>query len=179
MKSNPALPGGSLTSKPTWSNAFGCSATSAFFVLVGRRGPDERFFRRKVERHVNNPMAAFWRGVAGDEPAAGGNGAVVAPCWDERPAAVCPQRLSAAQSLGGRKQPVRGSGTSRSGADRPGNLRQRRQSAVDQRRAQATRAGTRYVAPPGARPRQLLPDRASCRSTWTATRSRPNSSTVC
>ena len=33
MKSNPALPGGSLTSKPMWSNAFGCSATSAFFVL--------------------------------------------------------------------------------------------------------------------------------------------------
>ena len=33
MKSNPAVPGGSLTSKPTWSNTFGCSATSAFFVL--------------------------------------------------------------------------------------------------------------------------------------------------
>jgi hypothetical protein len=26
-----------LTSKPTWSNAYGRSATSAFFVLVGRR----------------------------------------------------------------------------------------------------------------------------------------------
>ena len=26
------MPGGSLTSKPTWSNTFGCSATSAFFV---------------------------------------------------------------------------------------------------------------------------------------------------
>ena len=35
MKSNPAVPGGSLTSKPTWSNAFGCSATSAFFLYVG------------------------------------------------------------------------------------------------------------------------------------------------
>jgi hypothetical protein len=35
MESNPAVPGGSLTSKPTWSNTFGCSATSAFFVLVG------------------------------------------------------------------------------------------------------------------------------------------------
>ncbi len=32
MKGNPALPGGSLTSKPTWSNTSGCSATSAFFV---------------------------------------------------------------------------------------------------------------------------------------------------
>jgi hypothetical protein len=29
-----------LKSKPTWSNAPGCSTTSAFFVLVGRRGPD-------------------------------------------------------------------------------------------------------------------------------------------
>jgi hypothetical protein len=33
MKNNPALPGGSLKSKPMRSNAFGCSATSAFFVL--------------------------------------------------------------------------------------------------------------------------------------------------
>ena len=30
MKSNPAVSGGSLTSKPTWSNASRCSATSAF-----------------------------------------------------------------------------------------------------------------------------------------------------
>ena len=37
MKSNPALPGGSLKSKPTWSNTFGCSATSAFFVLGDKR----------------------------------------------------------------------------------------------------------------------------------------------
>ena len=33
MKNNPALPGGSLKSKPMWSNTFGWSATSAFFVL--------------------------------------------------------------------------------------------------------------------------------------------------
>ena len=32
------MPGGSLTSKPTWSNTPGCSATSAFFVL-GCVGP--------------------------------------------------------------------------------------------------------------------------------------------
>ncbi len=38
MKSNPAVPGGSLVSKPTWSNTFGCSATSAFFVF-GDSGP--------------------------------------------------------------------------------------------------------------------------------------------
>src|ERR1700682_5648252 len=34
MKGNPAVPGGSLTSKPTWSNTLGCSATSAFFVSL-------------------------------------------------------------------------------------------------------------------------------------------------
>jgi hypothetical protein len=33
MNGNPALPGGLLTSKPTWSNTSGCSATSAFFSL--------------------------------------------------------------------------------------------------------------------------------------------------
>ena len=33
MKSNPAVPGGSLASRPTWSNTSGCSATSAFFVF--------------------------------------------------------------------------------------------------------------------------------------------------
>ena len=54
MKSDPALPGGSLTSKPTWSNTSGCSATSAFFVLVGRRGADERSFHRKMQKHVND-----------------------------------------------------------------------------------------------------------------------------
>ena len=31
IKSNSALPGGLLKSKPTWPNAFGCFATSAFF----------------------------------------------------------------------------------------------------------------------------------------------------
>jgi hypothetical protein len=33
MKGNPAMPGGPLTSKPTWSNTLPeCSTTSAFFV---------------------------------------------------------------------------------------------------------------------------------------------------
>ena len=41
MKSNSALPGGLLKSKPTWSNAFGCSATSAFLFL-GIRGRHNR-----------------------------------------------------------------------------------------------------------------------------------------
>ena len=29
------MPGGSLTSKPTWSDTFGCSATSAFLLAFG------------------------------------------------------------------------------------------------------------------------------------------------
>src|ERR1700732_2697973 len=33
MKGNPAVPGGPLASKPTWLNASGCSATSAFFCV--------------------------------------------------------------------------------------------------------------------------------------------------
>jgi len=33
MKGNSAVPGGQLTSKPTWSNTCGCSSTSAFFSL--------------------------------------------------------------------------------------------------------------------------------------------------
>ena len=34
MESNSAVPGGSLTGKPTWSNASGCSTTSAFFLVI-------------------------------------------------------------------------------------------------------------------------------------------------
>ena len=34
MKGNPARPGRPLKSKPTWWNTFGCSATSAFFILL-------------------------------------------------------------------------------------------------------------------------------------------------
>ena len=37
MKDTPANPGGSLKSKPTWPNAFGSSATSAFFVLSEKK----------------------------------------------------------------------------------------------------------------------------------------------
>lgn len=33
MKSNPAIPGVSITSKPTWGNTSGCFPTSAFFEL--------------------------------------------------------------------------------------------------------------------------------------------------
>jgi hypothetical protein len=34
------MPGGSLVSKPTWSNASGRSATAAFFVYFGIGGRD-------------------------------------------------------------------------------------------------------------------------------------------
>ena len=66
MKNNPAVPGGSLTSKPTWSNAFGCSATSAFFVFVGRRGADQRFVYRKVQSMLTTrwqPLGTMWPGM--------------------------------------------------------------------------------------------------------------------
>ncbi len=44
MKGNPARPGGSLTSKPTWQGTSGCPATSAFFSLpMVRHGPDRAF----------------------------------------------------------------------------------------------------------------------------------------
>jgi hypothetical protein len=39
MKSNSALPGGYLKSKPTWPNAFGCSAMSAFLFSVAGISP--------------------------------------------------------------------------------------------------------------------------------------------
>ena len=42
MKGNPAGLGGSLTSKPTWSNTYGCSTTSAFFVLGDMTGETTR-----------------------------------------------------------------------------------------------------------------------------------------
>ena len=38
----PGRPGGSLTSKPTWSNTSGCSTTSAFFPGTGRSDGNRR-----------------------------------------------------------------------------------------------------------------------------------------
>jgi hypothetical protein len=35
MKGNPAVPGGSLKSKPAWLSTFGCLAASAFFFTCG------------------------------------------------------------------------------------------------------------------------------------------------
>src|SRR6266540_3046511 len=34
MKGNPVVPGGPLTSKPTWWNTWRCSTTSVFFLLL-------------------------------------------------------------------------------------------------------------------------------------------------
>ena len=51
MKNNPAVPGGSLKSKPTWSNTFGCSATSAFFVVLLLHEPPCRCLRDSARRH--------------------------------------------------------------------------------------------------------------------------------
>ena len=45
MKGNPAVLGGPFTSKPTWWNTSGCSATSAFFaLLVVKEGVTTRRF---------------------------------------------------------------------------------------------------------------------------------------
>ena len=48
IKSNSAVPRGWLTSKPTWSNTSGCSATSAFFVARGHRTCIQPRLRRQV-----------------------------------------------------------------------------------------------------------------------------------
>ena len=42
MKNNLAVPGGSLKSKPMWSNTCGCSATSAFFLSLLLHEPPRR-----------------------------------------------------------------------------------------------------------------------------------------
>jgi hypothetical protein len=48
MKGNPAVPGGSLKSKPTWLSTFGCLPASAFFLTWGEVATttgDERYAR--------------------------------------------------------------------------------------------------------------------------------------
>ena len=51
MKSNPVLPGGLLKSKPMWLNTFGCSATSAFFVVLLLHEPPRCSLRDSPRRH--------------------------------------------------------------------------------------------------------------------------------
>jgi hypothetical protein len=60
MESNPAVPGGSSTSKPTWSNTSRCSATSAFFVFGGPCGPGERVSHRRETRGMSEPLRAVF-----------------------------------------------------------------------------------------------------------------------
>ncbi len=76
MKSNPAVPGGSSKSKPTWSNTSGCSTTSAFFrggavaistVSRNGSGPEKAkwFLTPLVEIHLGTiyriVSGAVWR----------------------------------------------------------------------------------------------------------------------
>src|ERR1700745_4297478 len=56
MKGSPAVPGGPLTSKPTWPNAAGRSATSAFFFAPG--GGDRPPPRRTNVMDKSNPGMA-------------------------------------------------------------------------------------------------------------------------
>ena len=62
MKSNSAVPGGSLTSKPTWLNTAGYSVTSAFFVfgdaapLQPRRGIRWRSWGRPSEEGMRQTL---------------------------------------------------------------------------------------------------------------------------
>src|SRR5690348_3538535 len=56
MKGSPAVPGGPLTSKPTWSNAAGRSATSAFFSPRG--GAERPPPRRTSVMDRSNPSMA-------------------------------------------------------------------------------------------------------------------------
>jgi len=75
MKGNPAVPGGSLVSKPTWSNTSGCSAASAFFVLGHVRrsqslrggGPMENH-DPSVAQQLAQAAIAFQRQRTGSEP---------------------------------------------------------------------------------------------------------------
>ena len=59
MKGNSASPGGPMKSKPTWSSTFGCSATSAFFVLgCVRRSPSLRGGSRNGGGHCGADVPA-------------------------------------------------------------------------------------------------------------------------
>jgi uncharacterized protein YbcI len=55
MKGNPAVPGGSLQSKPTWLSTFGCLATSAFFSCGGCGRPQRT--RMNAMEKANSTMA--------------------------------------------------------------------------------------------------------------------------
>ena len=57
MKGSPAVPGGPLTSKPTWFDTLGCSTVSAFFVSGGvgtplRPGTKENQRWERIDDHA-------------------------------------------------------------------------------------------------------------------------------
>ena len=62
MESNPGVPGGLLTSKPTWSNTFGSFATSAFLFSEIRNRPQEAsifWSSRNVQFEANLQAGKF------------------------------------------------------------------------------------------------------------------------
>src|SRR6202030_1155025 len=74
MKGNPAVPGGLLTSKPTWSNASGCSATSAFFFPAEQDGRNhqgcrcaESFGTANLASKVDVRRHLLWKRTASHE----------------------------------------------------------------------------------------------------------------
>ena len=75
MKGTPVMPGGLLTSKPTWSNTSGCSATSAFFSRSAARNERNQLRMNPMEK-LNSTMAqqiaevasAFEEGRTGHVP---------------------------------------------------------------------------------------------------------------
>jgi uncharacterized protein YbcI len=56
VKGNPGVPGGPLTSNPTWSNASGYSATSAFFLHSVARN-DRKQLRMNPMNKLHSTMA--------------------------------------------------------------------------------------------------------------------------
>jgi len=68
MKGNPAVPGGLLTSKPTWLCTKGCSATSAFFVFRWRGQPQRPEANSMAEPRstplLNEPRSTMAQQVA-------------------------------------------------------------------------------------------------------------------
>src|SRR5579871_1746510 len=74
MKGIPAVPGGRLTSKPTWSNRSGCSTTSAFFRLrqhgavASRRDEPMDESKATMAEQIARAASAFERQRTGHAP---------------------------------------------------------------------------------------------------------------
>jgi uncharacterized protein YbcI len=74
MKGNPAEPGDRATSKPTWWNASGCSATSAFFDVrcAGQSQPPKMHLmemsKSTVAKQIGHAASAFEQRQTGHAP---------------------------------------------------------------------------------------------------------------